>query len=99
MNKAEVFGERQLGIGIGVNTGPLVAGSLGGEARAEYTVIGDAVNVASRFTSAAKAGEVLVGERSARESGLTDLVALEPIKVKGKAEPLPVFRAWASAPT
>ncbi|MBS2030703.1 MAG: HAMP domain-containing protein [Deltaproteobacteria bacterium] len=93
MNRAQAFGTKELQIGIGVNTGPLVAGTLGSERRAEYTVIGDTVNVAARLTSNARPGEILVGAATAQEAGLDGLEPIEPLKVKGKAEPLEVYRA------
>src|SRR5437867_13210040 len=52
-------GAQELGMGIGVNSGTVIAGTLGGGGRLEYTVIGDAVNVAQRLQSEAEAGEVL----------------------------------------
>lgn len=94
MNESSAFGAaRVVEIGIGVNTGPLVAGSLGSDARAEYTVIGDTVNVAARLTSAAKPGDVLVGAATARASGYSALEPQPPLTVKGKSQPLDVFRA------
>lgn len=94
MNAAAAFGpSRVVEIGIGVNTGALVAGSLGNDARAEYTVIGDTVNVAARLTSAAKPGDVLVGAATAAASGHSALEPQPPLTVKGKSQPLDVFRA------
>jgi adenylate cyclase len=49
----------QIGIGIGVNTGTVVAGTLGGPGRLDYTVLGDAVNVPQRLPSEAVGGEIL----------------------------------------
>ena len=49
----------QLHVGIGVNTGSVIAGTVGGGGRLEYTVVGDAVNVAQRLQSEAEGGEVV----------------------------------------
>jgi adenylate cyclase len=57
----------EIHVGIGVNSGEVVAGNLGSDKRMEYTVIGDNVNVASRLTSIAKAGEIIISERTLDE--------------------------------
>ncbi len=84
-----------LSVGVGVNAGDVILGSMGAEARLDFTVIGDAVNLAARLCAAAKGDEVLVTKtiKDALE-GETDLETevLEPIKVKGKTEPIPIFR-------
>ena len=54
-----------LGVGIGLNTGTVIAGAIGGGGRLEYTVIGDAVNIAQRLQSEAEAGEIVVAASTA----------------------------------
>jgi class 3 adenylate cyclase/tetratricopeptide (TPR) repeat protein len=75
---------------IGVNTGEVVTGTE------ERLATGDAVNVAARLEQAAQPGEVLVGEESLRL--LRDAVeaeAIEPLELKGKAEPVRAYRLLA----
>lgn len=79
-------------IGIGVNTGVVVAGNIGSVMSMQYAVIGDTVNTASRITSAAKGGQVLASERTFREiRNLVEARELPPITVKGKKDPLVVY--------
>ncbi|HEX5937474.1 MAG TPA: adenylate/guanylate cyclase domain-containing protein [Actinomycetota bacterium] len=83
---------RTLDVGIGLNTGVVMAGAVGGGGRLEYTVIGDAVNVAQRLQSEAGGGEVVA---AASTVSAAPAVAAEPIgprHVKGREEPVDVFR-------
>jgi adenylate cyclase len=54
----------KLNVGVGINSGEVVAGNLGSSKRMEYTVIGDNVNVAARLTSIAKGEEILITKRT-----------------------------------
>jgi adenylate cyclase len=75
---------------VGVNSGEVLAGQMGDG----YTVMGDAVNVASRLQAAARPGSVTVGEATFRLTrGAIDYDELEPLELKGKAEPVPAWEA------
>jgi class 3 adenylate cyclase len=93
LNTREAFGPgRRIEIGIGLHTGPLVAGSLGSQARAQYTVIGDTVNVASRLCGAAASGEVVLSAVTAALAGRPELGSREPLQVKNRAQPVEIVR-------
>lgn len=78
---------------IGVNSGFVFAGDVGPPYRRQYTVMGDAVNLAARLMSAAEGGTVLVsGAAAAERGGEFAFEELEPISVKGKSAPIAISR-------
>jgi len=82
----------ELGVGIGVNTGLVIAGTVGGGGRLEYTVVGDAVNVAQRLQSEAEAGEIVASATTVASAPSIASEAIGPRSVKGREEPVEVFR-------
>ena len=87
-------GDTSLRVGAGVNTGRVVAGSIGGAGRLNFSVIGDAVNVAARVEAATRetGDDVLITAATKRLLlNRTELVSRGSVPLKGKAEPLEVF--------
>ncbi|MBX0328130.1 tetratricopeptide repeat protein [Oscillochloris sp. ZM17-4] len=83
---------------IGLNSGPLVAGMIGGERHGEYTVLGDSVNLAARLEKAAEPGTVLVSASTyARTAPLFSFQPMPPLYVKGVSEPLQTYRPLGPA--
>jgi len=80
-------GATPIAVGIGINTGPVVAGYLGSSRTMSYSVIGDTVNTAARLCGAAQPGEIVISEETCllvRNSFQTK--ALAPLNLKGKGD-------------
>jgi class 3 adenylate cyclase/tetratricopeptide (TPR) repeat protein len=76
----------------GITSAPLFSGPVGAPSRREFTVMGDGVNLAARLMAAAAPGRALCSKGVAdAASAAINFRALDPIRVKGKAEPVPVF--------
>lgn len=85
----------KIGLGIGITAGEAIVGNLGSANRMEFTLIGDTVNMASRLCGVAENGQVLVnGEMAKAAERRFELRALEPMRIKGKAEPQTVFQVY-----
>jgi class 3 adenylate cyclase len=90
-----------LRVGMGLNSGPVSVGSVGGGGRLEFTVIGDAVNVAARVEQLTReTGDTILLTEAAR-CLLDGSVELEPrgeAPLKGKSDPVPVYAALEAVP-
>lgn len=86
-------GWASVGLGVGLETGRVVAGEVGVPGRLELTVLGDVVNVASRLTAGATAGEVVLGSGArAAVADSVPLVSLGEISIRGRRRPVNAWR-------
>jgi class 3 adenylate cyclase len=84
--------EIPLEMGIGVNTGVVIAGTMGGGGRLEYTVVGDAVNIAQRLQSVAGPGEILTAASTVAAAPGIPARPAGAQEVKGRRETVETFR-------
>lgn len=89
-----------LRVGVGVNSGPVVAGSIGGAGRLNFSVIGDAVNIAARVEAATRqTGDDVLITAATKELMLSSAktVSRGPLRLKGLSEPLELFALHVDA--
>ena len=87
-------GRPTLDLGIGINTGPMIAGNIGSEAIMSYTVIGDAVNLGARLESLNKefGTRIIISDATRRQlKGQYELRPLGDVVVKGKSQAVAIF--------
>lgn len=95
--RGQARGDPALDLGAGLARGRVFAGTLGGPRRLDYTVIGEAVNLASRLATAAGPGQILLdaavaGDLLPDAALLLDGVARESMVIRGREEPVAVYR-------
>jgi adenylate cyclase len=88
------FPDLRLHLGMGINTGIVIAGNIGSERRTDYTVIGDEVNVAQRFEATAGPGQTLItGSTYERVKNIVQVRELGLLRVTGKQEGIMAYDA------
>ena len=87
----------ELSVRFGLNTGRVVVGRIGDNLRMDYTAVGDITNVAARLLDLARPGQIVLTQSTYdRVHGLVDTEPPESVVLKGKKEPIAVYRLWAN---
>jgi len=96
--KLNIDSQIPLNIGIGIATGPVLAGNMGSVDRLNYTVLGRTVNLAARLCSHAQPGEILFDQATAEKvNENVNIESLDPIALKGFKQPVPRFTLKSSS--
>ena len=84
-------GSPEINTGVGINTGPCVVGNMGSSSRFDYSVLGDAVNLAARLESSCKEydTDLIISEHSMVEGYTYKFI--DEVTVKGKSEPVKIY--------
>jgi adenylate cyclase len=86
-------GQPEIKVHIGLATGPVAAGNIGSKDYIQYATIGDTTNLASRICSIAQPGDIVIDERTrAKLPKEIGVAPLGPTAIRGKAEPVQLFR-------
>ena len=93
MVQSNTFAGEKLSIRVGVSTGPVIAGNVGGGGRATYTVYGEAVNLASRLEALNKeqGTSILVSGTTVEGARKSDLTKVGEVQVRGVSEPVDIY--------
>ncbi len=91
--KLSAEGKQTVNVGMGVNSGEAVVGNIGSRDFMDYTVIGDAVNTASRLQNQSKAGEITISESTYQlVKGRVSVSEPLEVMVKGKEKPIRIYK-------
>lgn len=99
INAQPLFKDNQLGMGIGINTGLVIAGNVGSARRMEYTVLGDTVNLASRIEALTRkyGTGILIGESThnqIREDDFFMMREIDSVRVKGRQRSVVLYEVY-----